>query len=104
MELLKIDTSEHTIVFDRGCNSKKNLEQVNDLNLHYIGALTPSHHKDLLKTAEGKFVAIFCMFLSQQLNAIACRLGKIYIFLGVFFTKKGGSIQRQLKEMAGRQL
>lgn len=57
MELLKIDTSEHTIVFDRGCNSKKNLEQVNDLNLHYIGALTPSHHKDLLKTAEGKFIA-----------------------------------------------
>ena len=57
MELLKIDTSEHTIVFDRGCNSKKNLEQVNDLNLHYIGALTPSHHKDLLKTAEGKLIA-----------------------------------------------
>jgi len=57
MELLKIDTSEHTIVFDRGCNSKKNLEQVNDLNLHYIGALTPSHHKDLLETAEGKFIA-----------------------------------------------
>ncbi len=57
MELLKIDTSKHTIVFDRGCNSKKNLEKVNDLNLHYIGALTPSHHKDLLKAAEGKFIA-----------------------------------------------
>ncbi len=57
MESLKIDTSAHTIVFDRGCNSKKNLEQVTDLNLHYIGALTPSHHKDLLKTAEGNFVS-----------------------------------------------
>lgn len=57
MELLKIDTSEHTIVFDRGCNSKKNLKQVADLNLHYIGALTPSHHKDLLKKAENKFVS-----------------------------------------------
>lgn len=57
MELLKIDTSEHTIVFDRGCNSKINLKQVNDLNLHYIGALTPSHHKDLLKTAEGNFIS-----------------------------------------------
>ena len=57
MELLKIDTSEHTIVFDRGCNSIKNLKQVNDLNLHYIGALTPSHHKDLLKTAEGNFIS-----------------------------------------------
>lgn len=57
MELLKIDTSEHTIVFDRGCNSKKNLKQVADLNLHYIGALTPSHHKDLLKKAEDKFIS-----------------------------------------------
>lgn len=56
MELLKIDTSEHTIVFDRGCNSKKNLKHIADLNLHYIGALTPSHHKDLLKDAEGKFI------------------------------------------------
>lgn len=57
MELLKIDTSEHTIVFDRGCNSKKNLKQVADLNLRYIGALTPSHHKDLLKKAENKFIS-----------------------------------------------
>lgn len=57
MELLKINTSEHTIVFDRGCNSKKNLKQVSDLHLHYVGALTPSHHKDLIKQSEGKFVS-----------------------------------------------
>ncbi len=56
MELLKINTSDHTIVFDRGCNSKKNLKQVKDLNLHYVGALTPSHHKDLIKQSEGNFV------------------------------------------------
>lgn len=30
MELLKINISEHTIVFDRGCNSKKNLLEVKD--------------------------------------------------------------------------
>ena len=56
MELLNIDTSEHTIVFDRRCNSKNNLKQVNDLNLHYIGALTPSHHKNLLNIAEDNFI------------------------------------------------
>jgi transposase len=59
MELLKIDTSEHTIVFDRGCNSKKNLQKVKDFNFRYIGALTPSHHKDLLNEAENKFTPIF---------------------------------------------
>ena len=48
--------TQHTIVFDRGCNSKQNLKKVGDLNLHYVGALTPSHHKDLIKEAESKSV------------------------------------------------
>jgi len=56
MDQLKIDTTQHTIVFDRGCNSKQNLKKVGDLNLHYVGALTPSHHKDLIKEAESKSV------------------------------------------------
>ena len=58
MELLKLNIKEHTIVFDRGCNSKKNLQLVADLNFHYIGALTPYHHKDLLEKAENNFTSI----------------------------------------------
>lgn len=55
MKELKIDISQHTIVFDRGCNSKNNLQKVKELNLYYIGALTPAHHEKLILAAEGKY-------------------------------------------------
>jgi transposase len=58
MEKLKIDMTQHTIVFDRGCNSKNNLKKVKDLKLHYVGALTPVHHDDLILAAEGKYKTI----------------------------------------------
>ena len=55
MEALSIDTKQHTVVFDRGCNSKKNLRKVERLKLHYVGALTPFQHQDLIEAADGKF-------------------------------------------------
>jgi transposase len=58
MEKLNIDMTQHTIVFDRGCNSKNNLEKIKNLNLHYIGALTPFHHKNLIIEAEGKYTVV----------------------------------------------
>lgn len=58
MEKLKIDITQHTIVFDRGCNSKDNLKKVRSLNLHYIGALTPSHHEKIVLAADGKYTAV----------------------------------------------
>ncbi len=52
---LNINIDRHTLVFDRGCNSKKNLRHVKRLKLHYVAALTPYHHKDLIKEAQSKF-------------------------------------------------
>jgi transposase len=52
MKDLNMDMEKHTLVFDRGCNSKKNLALVARLKLHYVGALTPSHHMDLIQDAE----------------------------------------------------
>ena len=48
---LKLTNTEHTIVFDRGNNSKQNMLLVKDAQLHYVGALTPYHHKELIKNA-----------------------------------------------------
>lgn len=55
MESLGLDLEKHTLVFDRGNNSRKNLKLVADAGLHYVGALSPSNHEDLLKEAEGNF-------------------------------------------------
>ncbi len=52
---LGMDVENHTLVFDRGNNSKKNIELVRTLNLHYVGALTPYHHKELITEASKNF-------------------------------------------------
>jgi transposase len=52
---LGLDIEKHTVVFDRGNNSKKNLVIVKELQLHYVGALTPYHHKKLVEDAMEDF-------------------------------------------------
>lgn len=66
MEKLEIDITQHTIVFDRGCNSKDNFKKVKSLDLHYIGALTPSHHEKIIMAAEGKYTTV--QLDSRELN------------------------------------
>ena len=65
---LGLDIERHTVVFDRGNNSKKNLSIVKGQQLHYIGALTPYHHRELVDDAmensqelevDGKDVPVF---------------------------------------------
>lgn len=58
MKDLNMDQEKHTLVFDRGCNSKKNLALVARLNLHYVGALTPSQHIELIQDAEADFASV----------------------------------------------
>jgi transposase len=58
MKDLNMDLEKHTLVFDRGCNSKKNLALVARLKLHYVGALTPSQHIDLIQDAEAHFMPV----------------------------------------------
>lgn len=55
LEKLGLDPGRHTIVFDRGNNSKQNLAILEKLKLHYVGALTPYHRKKLIKDAKGSF-------------------------------------------------
>lgn len=52
---LEMDLDKHTLVFDRGNNSKANLALVAQAKLHYVGALTPYHHKALVAQAEERF-------------------------------------------------
>ena len=51
MKTLGLSQDTHTLVFDRGNNSKKNLSVVQDLGLYYVGALTPYHHREIIDRA-----------------------------------------------------
>lgn len=55
---LKMDLKKHTLVFDRGNVSKKNLALTKELELHYVSALTPYHHKKLIEEAIVNFQEI----------------------------------------------
>jgi transposase len=50
-----MDIARHTLVFDRGNNSKQNMALVADAGMHYVGALTPYHHKKLVSGARDRF-------------------------------------------------
>ena len=58
LEKLGLDPDGHTIIFDRGNNSKKNLDIVKNLRLYYVGALTPYQHKKLIEDARDSFEEI----------------------------------------------
>lgn len=51
MQQLKLNCAEHTIVFDRGNNSKENMLLIINAGLHYVGALTPYQQPELIDDA-----------------------------------------------------
>jgi transposase len=52
---LDLNLDGHTLVFDQGNNSKNNMALIKELDLHYVGALTPYQHKALVNKAIDKF-------------------------------------------------
>ena len=47
---------EHvTIIFDKGNNSKDNLDAVAATSYHFVGSLVPTHHRDLLEVPREEF-------------------------------------------------
>jgi transposase len=58
LKALGLNPDQHTLVFDRGNNSKKNLALVDRLTLHYVGALTPYHHSNLIAAAKGHYQTV----------------------------------------------
>jgi len=55
---LGLDIEKHTLVFDRGNNSKANLALVAEAQLHYVGALTPSQHAKVLQSAKNHYAPV----------------------------------------------
>lgn len=56
---LASDVGDVTVVYDRGNNaSKANQAMVDDSDFHYVAALTPTNHYELIKEANGAFESI----------------------------------------------
>ena len=52
---LGFNREKHIMVFDRGNNSRDTMAMVEKLSFHYVGALTPYHHKQLVDEAVDNF-------------------------------------------------
>jgi len=44
-----------TLIFDKGNNSRKNIQGIDKTKYFFVGSLKPSHHKDLLKVSLEKY-------------------------------------------------
>ena len=55
---LGVETASQTVVFDRGVNSKVNFRYVQSLKLNFVGALSCSHHKDIITDAEAALLTL----------------------------------------------
>ena len=58
-----------TLVFDKGNNSAKNIENLEDKKLNYIASLKPSHFKHLLTVPESKFLRFSLLKTKKEIRA-----------------------------------
>jgi transposase len=58
LEALSVELKELTFVYDRGNNSRANQALVDEHRIGYVGALTPSHHVELLEIPSSKYQAL----------------------------------------------
>lgn len=58
LEALGVEAHSVTVVFDKGNNSKANLELVDGAGVGFVGSLVPSQHPDLLAIDLAEFVAL----------------------------------------------
>src|SRR4051812_15622362 len=57
-ELLSTAVEDITLIFDKGNNSKANLQAVDASPYHFIGSLVPSQHPELLAVSRQRFCAL----------------------------------------------
>ncbi len=58
LEALSLELEALTFVYDRGNNSRANQALVDEHRIGYVGALTPSHHGELLEISSSKYQAL----------------------------------------------
>lgn len=57
-KVLTDEVEEVTIIFDKGNNSRDNLNAIEDSPYHFVGSLVPTQHRDLLKIPAQRFQSL----------------------------------------------
>lgn len=56
---LGLQKKSHTMVFDRGNNSKENLLLLRKMKFNYVGALSPYNHEEIVEEASDNFEKVY---------------------------------------------
>jgi transposase len=75
-ELLSTAVEEITLIFDKGNNSKANLQTVDASPYHFIGSLVPSQHHELLAVSRQRF----CSLEAEGLPGVSTHRTKKEVF------------------------
>lgn len=76
-----------TLVFDQGNNSKEILKDV-DRNIHFIGALSPYQHKDLIKKANNNLKIIAVNNYELEYYRLRTRIWELDLTCVVYISEK----------------
>lgn len=76
-----------TLVFDQGNNSKKILKNV-DQNIHFVGALSPYQHKDLIKEANNNLNVISVNTYELKYYRLRTRIWELDLTAVVYISEK----------------
>lgn len=76
-----------TLVFDQGNNSKKILKNV-DQNIHFVGALSPYQHKDLIKEANNNLNIISVNNYELECYRLRTRIWELDLTCVVYISEK----------------
>jgi len=76
-----------TLVFDQGNNSKKIVKNV-DQNIHFVGALSPYQHKDLIKEANNNLNIISVNNYELECYRLRTRIWELDLTCVVYISEK----------------
>lgn len=76
-----------TLVFDQGNNSKKTLKEVVE-NIHFVGALSPYHHKALIEEANEKMDSITIDGSSIDCYRVRTQIWQLDLTVVIYISEK----------------
>lgn len=97
-----------TLVFDQGNNSKKTLKEVID-NIHFVGALSPYHHKNLIEEANESMVRITIDGCNIDCYRVRSQIWQLDLTVVVYISEKLRQgqirgIEHNIKKLFGWEL
>jgi transposase len=78
---------EITLVFDQGNNSKKSLEDVNE-GIHFVGAVSPYHHKGLIEEANKNMTKLLVNNREMECYRSRCEVWQLDLTCVIYVSEK----------------